>query len=99
VESARVAMTVCQDGAWRLTVVDMAAGRTDDIELPYTSLGPFMDAARDAVVLTGGGPRDPESVVQVDVRTGAYRRLRAISDIDIDESMPSIRRHTPFCGP
>ncbi|TME45508.1 MAG: S9 family peptidase [Chloroflexi bacterium] len=97
-DAARVAMTVCHDGAWRLTVVDVAAGRTDDIELPYTSLGPFMDAARDAVVLTGGGPRDPESVVQVDVRTGAHRRLRPISDIDIDESMLSIPRHITFAG-
>jgi dipeptidyl aminopeptidase/acylaminoacyl peptidase len=49
-------------------------------------------------VLTGGGPRDPGGVLQIDVRTGAHHRLRAESDIEIDESLLSVPRHITFPG-
>jgi len=97
-DASRVAMTVCREGVWSLMLVEVAAGRMHRIELPYTALGPFMDAAGDAVVLTGGGPRDPGGVIDIDVRTGAHRRLRASTEIDVDESLLSVPEQVSFPG-
>jgi dipeptidyl aminopeptidase/acylaminoacyl peptidase len=85
----RIALTACRNGIWELGYVDAQPGHVTWLDLPYTATG-YIDARGDTVVLTAGGPRDPLSVVRVELSSGTHRVLRRGTDVVVDESVLSV---------
>ncbi|MFN2583063.1 MAG: prolyl oligopeptidase family serine peptidase [Candidatus Dormibacteria bacterium] len=98
VDDGRVAITACHDGTWRLHVLDIASGRVDALELPYTSLGPLLAPVAGGVVLLAGGPHDAAAIVRIDIDTGERTVLRTDDVSAIDESILSVPEHITFPG-
>ena len=97
-DGGRIALTASHDGVWRLHVLDIARGAVSDIDLPYTSLGPYLDAHGDSIVLTAGGPRDAHGIVRIDASSGARTTLRSAAATAIDASVLSVPEHITFPG-
>src|SRR6202022_2148704 len=93
----RIALTACRNGIWELGYVDTQPGQVTWLDLPYTATG-YIDACGDTVVLTAGGPRDPLSVVRVDLNSAAHRVLRRSNDVVLDESVLSVPRAVSLPG-
>ena len=94
----RIALTACHDGLWRLHVVGTRTGSIDEVELPYTSLGPWLAARGDSVVVLAGGPHDPSAVVRVEVSSGSVTRLSLEGGPRIDADVRSQPEHLTFPG-
>ena len=97
-DHGRIALCASHDGVWRLHVVDTHSGAVDEVELPYTSLGPWVAAAGDSVIVLAGGPRHPSAVVRVDVSSGSVTRLSAEGGPRIDDAVRSEPTHLTFPG-
>ncbi|HEX6539078.1 MAG TPA: prolyl oligopeptidase family serine peptidase [Candidatus Dormibacteraeota bacterium] len=97
-DRGRIALCASHDGVWRLHLVDTNTGAVDDVDLPYTSLGPWIAAAGDSVVVLAGGPRDPSAIVHVDASSGAVTRLSADGGPRVDDTVRSEPEHLTFPG-
>lgn len=98
VDAQRIALTACHDGAWRLHVLDARSGALHDMDLPHTSLGPFVAAGGGSVVMVAGGSRDPAAIVRVDVDSGATTTLSDEGTERIDAALLSEPQHLTFPG-
>ncbi|MBV8527913.1 MAG: S9 family peptidase, partial [Candidatus Dormibacteraeota bacterium] len=94
----RIALTACHDGFWRLHVIDTTTGDVRELDLPYTSLGPFVAAGGGCVVVVAGGPRHPGAFVRVDVDSGATATLSHEGDQRIDDAVLSVPEQLTFPG-
>lgn len=98
IDSERIALCACHRGVWRLHVLDPRSGALEDVDLPYTSLGPWFATSGDSAVMVAGGPRDPAAIVRVDASSGASSTLSAEAGERMDDSVLSQPEHVEFPG-
>ena len=72
-----------RDGLWSLGRLDVATGRLERIDAPYTSVDNLHVVGRRAVFFAGS-PDEAAGVVEMDLDTGNRRVLRLSGDLDID---------------
>jgi dipeptidyl aminopeptidase/acylaminoacyl peptidase len=95
-ESAgRIICAYTQQGTWHLASLDMATGKLDPVDTPYTQIGELR-AVPDRVVFLAGSPTEPTSVVQLDLATRRFEVLRRSSEITIDPGYLSIPQEIEF---
>jgi dipeptidyl aminopeptidase/acylaminoacyl peptidase len=98
VDGSRIAITACHDGPWRLHLLDTRTGALQDVDLPYTSMGPYLAADGGSVLMVAGGPRDPAAVVGVDVDSGAVTTLSDTDGERVADAVRSEPEHLTFSG-
>ncbi|MBV9094052.1 MAG: S9 family peptidase [Streptosporangiaceae bacterium] len=89
-------------GELRLGVLDPDAGQLADLDLPYQVFAPGLSASGASVAAVAGGPLEPLSVIQVDIRPGAspgVRVLRRDADSLPDPAYLPVPRAAELAGP
>jgi dipeptidyl aminopeptidase/acylaminoacyl peptidase len=92
----RIACVYLREGEGHLALMDPGAGEMLDLDLPYTSFGPEMDAEGMQLAFVAGGPATPQAVVALDFTSRAVDVLRESSELAFDASFVSIPRHIAF---
>jgi len=86
-------------GGARLGVLDPETSELADVELPFSVIVGGVSADGTMIAAIGGAPREPSSVLRVDVTSGEFTALRAeITDMP-DRRYLSVPRHTELEGP
>ncbi|MEE4117968.1 MAG: prolyl oligopeptidase family serine peptidase [Paracoccaceae bacterium] len=67
-------------GTWRLARVDIASGRIDEIDTPYTAIS-HLKVGDGVAAFIGGRPGAPTAVVRFDAGTGACTEVRASTEL------------------
>jgi dipeptidyl aminopeptidase/acylaminoacyl peptidase len=93
--AGRIICAYSQRGTWRLASLDPASGRLDPIELPYEDIGQVL-VAGNQVVLGGGSPAEPTSIVRLDLATRRVEILRRASEARVDPAYLSIPQAVEF---
>lgn len=84
IESAnRIICSYTQQGIWHLASLDIATGKLEKFDLPYTEIN-GVKVARGKAVFTGGSPTQPTELVQLDCSTGTRTMLRRASEVKVD---------------
>jgi len=78
----------------KLGVVDLRSGKVHSFDLPFVSFSSVTLKSPDTALAIAASPTAEASVVQVDLRTGAYTVLRAPAEIRLDTA--SISRAQPI---
>jgi dipeptidyl aminopeptidase/acylaminoacyl peptidase len=73
-------------GSMRLGVLDPETSELTDLDLPMTEFAPMLSADGTSVAALAGGPKQPLSVVRVDVETSRLEVLRAELDDTMDDA-------------
>jgi dipeptidyl aminopeptidase/acylaminoacyl peptidase len=73
-----------RDGAWSLARLEADGGPLTPINTPYTAIS-MVRAGRDFAVVLAGAAAEPESVVRIDLNSGALQVLRRSSQVAVDE--------------
>jgi dipeptidyl aminopeptidase/acylaminoacyl peptidase len=95
-ESAgRIICAYTQQGTWHLASLDVATGKLELIETPYSEME-YVRAAPGRVVFLAGSPTELESVVQLDLATRRLEVLRRSSEITIDAGVLSFPQQIEF---
>lgn len=81
--AGRIVCTYEQGGTSHLAMLDIASGRLEPIDVPYTVIDGIRVGAGQAVFL-GGSPREPLALISLDLASGRARVLRRSSDAAID---------------
>lgn len=84
-----------QHGVWHLARLDIGSGALRDYHVPYTEIR-HLHVSKDRVFFQGGSPRDPLSVVQLELATGAYQVLARERRVDVDRGYLSEPRRLEF---
>ena len=96
--AGRIALWACRLGAWELLLLD-ASGELQRVNVPETAFSHHVVAQGDDILYLAGGPDMPDSVVRVNLATGAHRVVRSESDdLTIDEPVLSRPRHMTYPG-
>jgi dipeptidyl aminopeptidase/acylaminoacyl peptidase len=85
-------------GSMRLGVLDPDTSELTDLDLPMSEFAPMISADGTAVAALAGGPKQPLSVVRVDVETPRLEVLRAELDDTLDEAYLPVPRHVEVEG-
>ncbi|HYT09801.1 MAG TPA: S9 family peptidase, partial [Mycobacteriales bacterium] len=82
-----------------LGVLDPATGELTDLDLPFSSWQPSLSAAGRTVVAVAASPGEAQTVVRVDVGTGAAQRLRSALADPPDPAYLPVPRSVTVPGP
>ena len=82
-------------GTWRLACLDLATGRLEPVESPYTDIW-SVRAAPGRVVFVAGAPTEPAAVVRLVPATRRFAVLRSASSVHIDEGYLSAPQAIEF---
>jgi dipeptidyl aminopeptidase/acylaminoacyl peptidase len=93
----RLAVTHGQ-GSMRLGVLDPETSELTDLDLPMTEFAPMLSADGTSVAALAGGPKQPLSVVRVDVESSRSEVLRAETDDSLDDAYLPVPRHVEVEG-
>jgi dipeptidyl aminopeptidase/acylaminoacyl peptidase len=85
-------------GSMRLGVLDPDTSELTDLDLPMSEFAPMISADGTMVAALAGGPKQPLSVVRVDVETSRLEVLRAELDDTLDEAYLPVPRHVEVEG-
>ena len=85
-------------GSMRLGVLDPDTSELTDLDLPMTEFAPMLSADGTSIAALAGGPKEPLSVVRVDVETSRLEVLRAELDDTLDEAYLPVPRHVEVEG-
>jgi dipeptidyl aminopeptidase/acylaminoacyl peptidase len=85
-------------GSMRLGVLDPDTSELTDLDLPMSEFAPMISADGTSVAALAGGPKQPLSVVRVDVETSRLEVLRAELDDTLDEAYLPVPRHVEVEG-
>ena len=93
-EDGRIVCVHESDGFSRFGVLDPETGDLEPLGLELDSLAgsPFVDAGGTQVVVVAGSPTTPNSIVRLDVGTGAVELLRTSVELAIDSALISVPR-------
>jgi dipeptidyl aminopeptidase/acylaminoacyl peptidase len=69
VSGGRIVCAVNERGTWRLGVLENAAARWRDLDLPYTDIA-YVQASGERVVFVGADPQTLPAIVDLDIATG-----------------------------
>jgi dipeptidyl aminopeptidase/acylaminoacyl peptidase len=93
----RLAVTHGQ-GSTRLGVLDPETSELTDLDLPMTEFAPMLSADGTSVAALAGGPKQPLSVVRVDVESSRSEVLRAETDDTLDDAYLPVPRQVEVEG-
>jgi dipeptidyl aminopeptidase/acylaminoacyl peptidase len=93
----RLAVTHGQ-GSSRLGVLDPETSELTDLDLPMSEFAPMLSADGTSVAALAGGPKQPLSVVRVDVESSRSEVLRAETDDTLDDAYLPVPRHVEVEG-
>jgi dipeptidyl aminopeptidase/acylaminoacyl peptidase len=82
-------------GNWSLARIDIASGRFDWIELPYTEIS-YVKTGPGFVVFSGGSPTEPLSVVSLDLENRTHEVIRKSISVKLDPAYLSVPRAVEF---
>lgn len=83
-ESAdRIICAFVERGLWRLGLIDTRTNALERIETPFTEIS-FLRASPGRAVFRAASPREPFSIVELDLKTRARKILQKASQIDLD---------------
>jgi dipeptidyl aminopeptidase/acylaminoacyl peptidase len=85
-------------GSMRLGVLDPDTSELTDLDLPVSEFAPMLSADGTSIAALAGGPKQPLSVVRVDVETSRLDVLRAELDDTLDEAYLPVPRHVEVEG-
>jgi dipeptidyl aminopeptidase/acylaminoacyl peptidase len=84
-----------EQGISRLGVIDTATGKLTAIDTNYTDT-PYLRAANGHVLFRGGSPREPISIVHLDLRTGKVSVIRRSNNVKLDSEYISLPEPLEF---
>jgi dipeptidyl aminopeptidase/acylaminoacyl peptidase len=73
-----------RQGIWSLARLEADDGRLNPIDTPYTAIS-MVRARRDCAVMLAGSATEPESVVLLDLKSGAVQVVRRSSQVAVDD--------------
>jgi dipeptidyl aminopeptidase/acylaminoacyl peptidase len=76
----RIVCAYYERGLGALGLVDVGTGTLRPLDLPFTEIG-SVRADEDRVVFRGGAPAHPNSIVDLDLRSGAHRIVKKATDL------------------
>jgi len=83
-ESAnRIICSFAERGIWHLGTIDTRTRRFERIDTPFTEIS-FVCASPGRAVFRAGSPRDPFSIIEIDLMTRETKTLRRANQIEID---------------
>lgn len=91
----RIVCAYCEQGTWRLAIIDTATLRFEPIDIEHTYIA-GLRATANRVVFCGGAPAEPLSIVEMDLITGRTKTLKQSSNVEIDASYLSIAETLEF---
>ncbi|MGW2182435.1 prolyl oligopeptidase family serine peptidase [Streptomyces sp. NPDC001732] len=98
-DATTIAAAGCDNGRWRLYVVDVPTATAREIPLPHTEAGSVVRSRRSRIVLDAATPFAPRSVVEVTPETGAFEVLGRVQAADpIAEEFLSEPEPVSFTG-
>jgi dipeptidyl aminopeptidase/acylaminoacyl peptidase len=80
-DNDRIALLVHQGGATQFTIWDPRRPKARAIELPYTSIKPYLAAHATRVTMIGSAPDRMPAVIVVDIASGESRELTATAEL------------------
>jgi dipeptidyl aminopeptidase/acylaminoacyl peptidase len=94
----RIAAAYTQGGVWRLLVLDPESRRADALDLPWTEISSYagVRVAGHRVVCVAGSATEPESLVEVDIQSGATQVLRRPDGEAVDSDYCSVPEAIEF---
>jgi dipeptidyl aminopeptidase/acylaminoacyl peptidase len=82
-------------GRWQLARLDVASGRLEPVDTPYTDIGGVRVSGRRAI-FAGGSPTEPTSLVELDLDNGKFEVLRRFSSVHVDPGYLSLPEPVEF---
>ncbi len=95
VSSDNIICTYNEKGTWQLASLDIAAQNLKQIMTPYTDIS-YLRAKHGQVVFVAASPKEPSSIVKLDIFSGRLEILRRSADMVIDAGYLSIPREIEF---
>lgn len=84
-----------QAGKWNVVRIDPKSGKSEPINLPYSNVS-SIDVAGDHVFALAGSPKQPESLIDIDLATGKLQVIRRSSSIEPEPAFTSIPQAIEF---
>jgi len=91
----RIICTYTRRGVWHLASLDPKTGELEPIETPYTEIAYVRTMPGHAVFLAGS-PKEPPSIIQLDLTTRRLEVLRRGSAVEVDPGYISIPQAIEF---
>jgi dipeptidyl aminopeptidase/acylaminoacyl peptidase len=97
-DNGEIACAYCEQGTERLGVFHPADGRLRPIDLPYSSImrSAQVRSSGNSVYLIGSSPSRPNSVLQVDTKSGSVHSLSDSPEKDVDPACVSSPMRVSF---
>lgn len=92
----RIACVYSSEGTEHLALMDPDADQLLDVDVPYTTFDPSLDAADGRVAFVGGGPALPHRVVSIDFTSRSVDELRESRPLPVPEEDVSVPRSIEF---
>lgn len=94
-DDERIVASSFRNGRWGLSIIDVATGDEQPIDLPSTAIGDVV-AEHGVAVFVAGSPVEPSTLVRLDVANGRLTKLRASFDVDFDRGYISVPGEVEF---
>lgn len=88
-DNGRIAVVAHQGGGNRLHIWDPRQSEVRDVELPYTSIKPYLATYGSQVAMIGSAPDRMPAVIVTDVDTGEFRGLTAAAGVTAGSHKPN----------
>jgi dipeptidyl aminopeptidase/acylaminoacyl peptidase len=95
--TARLVVAYARQGQWRLATIELTTGTLEPLTTPVEPADTLAATSARAIVL-GGSARTPDSIVQVDLRTGETETLRSSLNTAVDPAYFSTPQLVTFPG-
>ncbi|HWJ45937.1 MAG TPA: hypothetical protein VNR63_11170, partial [Gaiellaceae bacterium] len=95
----RIACVFTRKAVDGIELLDLATGRLDRVNLPYTSIySPSLRAHGGKVYFPAASPTEASAIVELDIGTGRATVLRRATDVELDERYLSLPEAIEFAG-
>lgn len=91
----RLVFTYAKNGTWWLARLDTVTGKVTPVKLPFTEIN-YVRATPGYVCFLAGSPKEPQSVVRVDLSDGKVAVVHAPHVVGVDQGYLSAPKHIRF---
>src|SRR5260370_34560717 len=86
----RIVCQVRSNGLARLATVDPQDGRLQNLDIPYTALGPFIQARAGKAFTIAGSPTQLPALIAVDLNSGRVEVIRRSGKVEVAPTYLSV---------
>jgi dipeptidyl aminopeptidase/acylaminoacyl peptidase len=86
----RIVAAYIENGLGSLALIDLASGKLDRLDLPFTDFSSVQADGGDRVVFRGGAFDRPPSIVQLDLASSKHQVLRRSTEVADDEAIKRV---------